>query len=214
MTLNLARPIEDSPVSELHGPGRRFVFWVQGCSVRCTSRCINPEALANAPRHVTPVEQVVEVALRRCLTEGCEGVTVLGGEPTDQALHVAQVFERVRESGLSTMLYSGRTLEALDSRGNADLRRLLSATDLLIDGPFLEAERDENLLWRGSRNQRLRTISERYDPETLRLAPLLRGLDVVIRPDGVIHVSGMHDPSVTARVAEALAARAGRLTGT
>jgi anaerobic ribonucleoside-triphosphate reductase activating protein len=208
MTLNLARPIEDCPVSEFHGPGRRFVFWVQGCALRCTRRCINPEALAVTPRYVTPVARIVEVALRRCAEPGVEGVTVLGGEPTEQADGVAQVFEALRATGLSTMLYSGHTLDALRARADASIERILAATDVLVDGPFVEEERDEGLLWRGSRNQRVIALSPRYDAEALRAAPVLRGFDVVVRADGTVHVSGMHDLAVTRAVTDGLARHA------
>ncbi|MDP3216480.1 MAG: 4Fe-4S single cluster domain-containing protein [Deltaproteobacteria bacterium] len=207
--MNLARPIGECPVSELHGPGRRFVFWVQGCALRCTKRCINPEALSLAPRHVRGAEEVAEEVVRRCEADGAEGVTVLGGEPTEQAAGVAAVFEAVRRAGRSTMLYSGHTYEALCARGDGAVTRLLDATDLLVDGPFLEAERDEGLRWRGSRNQRVLLLTERYSEEAIRAAPVLRGLDAVLGADGRVHVSGMHDRAVTRRVTAALT-RGGR----
>ena len=51
--------------------------------------------------------------------------------------------------------YSGWTFEHLRDEGTPEQKALLQALDVLIDGPFLLAERTLALPWRGSRNQRV-----------------------------------------------------------
>ena len=83
------------------------------------------------------------------------GVTFSGGEPFCQPEALAALGERVKALGKSVMTYTGYTLEQLWERQDEGTRRLLAVTDILVDGPYVEAERDLTLLFRGSANQRL-----------------------------------------------------------
>lgn len=204
MILNLARPIDHCPVSQLHGPGRRFVFWVQGCSLRCTSQCINSDALAPSLRYSTSVDEVIRSVLGRSLAQHAEGVTVLGGEPTDQPGALTAVLEQARSAGLSTMLYTGHVYENLVARSDAQIDRLLAACDIIVDGPFLPELADPTLPWRGSSNQRILRMSTRYALDELDPAQVVRGLDLVMTADGMTFVSGMHTAGVAKSVSNAL----------
>jgi anaerobic ribonucleoside-triphosphate reductase activating protein len=143
--------------SVVNGPGERFVLWVQGCPLRCPG-CINPEFLPFTQGIRISVAQMVE-KIRR--VSGIEGVTYSGGEPTAQAKALALLSEPLRALGLSIVCYSGFTLEQLQARRNPWIARLLNCCDILIDGPYLR-EQAANLLWRGSRNQRVHFLTERY----------------------------------------------------
>jgi anaerobic ribonucleoside-triphosphate reductase activating protein len=146
--------------TEAEGPGRRYALWVQGCPLRCPG-CCNPEFLAFTPRSQRRVEDVV-AAIDAARSRGIEGISVLGGEPTRQAAGLALVAEATRAMGLSVMVYSGFTLAQLRSEGDADVDRLLAATDLLVDGPYLEAQRTTERRFIGSTNQVLHALSDRY----------------------------------------------------
>ena len=63
--------------------------------------------------------------------------------------------KEVRAAGRNVMAYSGYTYEQLLTSDDPDVRELLSLCDILVDGPFVLAERDLTLRFRGSRNQRL-----------------------------------------------------------
>ena len=207
LTLNLARPIDECPISELHGPGRRLVFWVQGCSVKCTDHCINPAALVDRERYRVEVSHVIESVTQRLYgQEGVEGVTVLGGEPTDQPVALTQLLRALRLNGLSVMLYSGHTWSKLGRRvaSAPELGELLSEVDLLIDGPFIDKLYDPSLLWRGSSNQGIRSLTDRYDLDQVRCAPVLRGVDLLLTAEGRLHMSGMHNPSASRALESAL----------
>jgi anaerobic ribonucleoside-triphosphate reductase activating protein len=83
--------------------------------------------------------------------------------------------------------YTGRRLEALRSSGRSDVIALLDRVDLLVDGPYLPGQHAD-LLWRGSRNQRLLPLSGRIElPAEDRSA----GVDAVVDHDGSVAVVGV-----------------------
>lgn len=147
-----------SPACRVLGPGLRAVVWVQGCPLRCRE-CVVPEML---PFEGGEEIAVHELARRLIALPEVTGVTFSGGEPTSQAAAICRVLELVRaERDFSCMVYSGFTLEKLQRDGDDDQRRLLSQIDILVDGPYLP-ERHTDLRWRGSSNQRVLFLSERY----------------------------------------------------
>lgn len=171
--LNLAAFLKGT---EMVGPGLRDAFWVQGCSIGCPG-CANQAYLAHKERRQVTVERLlIHFASRR---GKIDGLSVLGGEPTEQADAVAALLQGVQAQGFSTVVFSGRTWEKL--RDDPACAELLAYTDLLIDGPFLLAERDLTLAWRGSRNQRLLRLSDRFRPEDLE-PPSANG-EILISPD-------------------------------
>jgi anaerobic ribonucleoside-triphosphate reductase activating protein len=63
--------------------------------------------------------------------------------------------QAAREAGLNVWTYSGWTFDKLTASEDPAVKKLLSLTDVLVDGPFILSERSLSLKWRGSRNQRL-----------------------------------------------------------
>lgn len=84
-----------------------------------------------------------------------EGVTFSGGEPFCQAAVLAALAAQLHENGLDIWCYSGYTYEQLTGCREQSVRHLLQQVDVLVDGPYLEAQRDLTLSFRGSGNQRL-----------------------------------------------------------
>ena len=101
-----------------------------------------------------------------------DGVSIAGGEPTEQAEAVAALLAGAQSLGLSTVVFSGHTLAHL--RRDPACEALLAHTDLLIDGPFIAAQADTDLYWRGSRNQNLIRLTDRFR-ETDLAAPRANG---------------------------------------
>jgi anaerobic ribonucleoside-triphosphate reductase activating protein len=148
------------PVTEAEGPGRRFALWVQGCSIRCPG-CCNPQLFEAMGGREDSVDALV--ARLREVAAQVEGVTLLGGEPFDQAGPLSQFAEAARGLGLSVMTFSGYALEELRAMGS-DAAALLAATDLLVDGRY-DANRPElERRWAGSANQRFHFLTDRYAP--------------------------------------------------
>ncbi|MGG6242387.1 4Fe-4S single cluster domain-containing protein [Nodosilinea sp. AN01ver1] len=122
--------------SEVNGPGKRAVVWVQGCLREC-SGCFNPASWPFEPNQIVSVDEVVE---RILADPENEGVTFSGGEPFWQASALAAVARRVKAAGLNTMSFSGFILAEL--QGNAappGAQALLAQLDILVDGPFVES---------------------------------------------------------------------------
>jgi anaerobic ribonucleoside-triphosphate reductase activating protein len=139
--------------SVVDGPGLRTVIFAQGCPRRCPG-CHNPGALDPAGGSWRDAEEL----LADIFTDpGIHGVTFSGGEPFLQAPAFAFLAERCREKGLSIVTYSGYTYEELVQMAGVDppAAALLLASDILVDGPYREEERDISLAFRGSRNQRI-----------------------------------------------------------
>ena len=137
--------------SIVDGPGFRFACFVQGCPHGCPG-CHNPDSHDPSGGREMTVEEVAAEMLGNPLTDG---LTLSGGEPFAQAADCLRLTEAARSRGLSVWSYSGWTFEHLRDEGTPEQKALLQALDVLIDGPFLLAERTLALPWRGSRNQRV-----------------------------------------------------------
>ncbi len=147
--------------TESEGPGWRFALWVQGCSLRCRG-CCNPEMFPSEGGVLEDPKKLAERAGR----SDVEGVTLLGGEPFEQAEACGVFASRARSLGLSVMVFSGYTREQLE--GRAEGRALLEACDLLVDGRFERDRLDGSRRWIGSTNQRLHFLSARYSNDDAR----------------------------------------------
>ena len=134
----------------MDGPGIRTAIFSQGCPHHCPG-CHNPETWAFGCGTDVPVEALVEEVQRNPL---CRGVTFSGGEPFCQAEGFAQLAKLLKEKGYEVASYSGFTFEEL-LKGTDDQKKLLGSIDVLIDGRFVQAEKSLELVFRGSRNQRI-----------------------------------------------------------
>ena len=154
--------------SIVDGPGFRFACFVQGCPHGCPG-CHNPDSHDPSGGREMTVEEVAAEMLGNPLTDG---LTLSGGEPFAQAADCLRLAEAARSRGLSVWSYSWWTFEHLRDEGTEAQKALLAEVDVLVDGPFVLAERSLTLPFRGSRNQRLIDVK----------ASLAAG-ETVIRPD-------------------------------
>ena len=145
--LDLSGIVQDSIVD---GPGIRTTFFCKGCPHHCEG-CHNPETWDFGCGTQVPVEDLVDVVKSNPL---CRGVTFSGGEPFAQAAGFAKLAKLLKAEGYEVASYSGFTFEELLSGSDAQ-KELLSSIDILIDGPFVMAERSLEIAFRGSRNQRI-----------------------------------------------------------
>ncbi|WP_232319293.1 4Fe-4S single cluster domain-containing protein [Kocuria turfanensis] len=176
------------PVTEAEGPGRRFAVWIQGCSIRCRG-CFNPHMWAKSGGRPAEALALVDEADR----SDVEGITLLGGEPFEQAEGLAELAEAAQVRGLSVMTFTGylrEDLEARAARGDDAVRRLLGATDLLVDGPYDDALPDLTRPWVGSTNQRFHFLTPRYAHLRDRLGTCNDRLEVRVTAEGQVSVNG------------------------
>ena len=145
--LNLADIITDSIVD---GPGIRTTIFSQGCPHHCPG-CHNPSTWPFEGGTQMEEADILQIVQSNPL---CKGVTFSGGEPFAQAEGFGILAGLLKENGYEVASYSGYTFEQLLD-GTVAQKQLLEKIDILIDGPFLLAERSLNLSFRGSRNQRI-----------------------------------------------------------
>ena len=148
------------PCTRALGPFLRYGLWVQGCPLRCPA-CMTPDAWPFDGGTAVPVDTLVEEILG---VDDIEGLTVSGGEPFAQAPGIASLIQRLRERrDLGLIVYTGFRLAELRRRARSapGIAALLAATDILIDGPFV-ASRNDGVALRGSANQQVWPLTERY----------------------------------------------------
>ena len=150
--LNLSGIVTDSIVD---GPGIRVSVFSQGCPHHCPG-CHNPETWEfSVGTDMTP-EQVFAIVKSNPL---CKGVTFSGGEPFAQAEEFARLAQLLKADGYEIASYTGYTFEQL-LQGTPAQKALLSKLDVLIDGPFIQAEKSLELSFRGSANQRILDVQK------------------------------------------------------
>jgi anaerobic ribonucleoside-triphosphate reductase activating protein len=171
------------PRSRANGPGARCVVWLQGCTLGCPG-CFNPATHDVAGGHDMAV---AEIAAQLAATPGIEGLSVSGGEPLQQAEAATQLLDAARALGLSTLAFSGYTIDEIRRlpHGQAMLDRL----DVLIDGRYVAGERLATGL-RGSTNQRIHLLTSRYQLSDVEATPIA---EIRIGPTGDVVLTGV-DP--------------------
>jgi len=143
-----------------NGPGVRVSLFVSGCTHRCEG-CFNPEAWDFS--YGQPFTEAEEGRILTALAPAhIKGLSLLGGEPfePDNQQVLLPFLRRVRAAfpDKSVWCYSGYTLEELLGEGRARCActaGMLSLLDVLVDGEFILEQKDLNLRFRGSANQRI-----------------------------------------------------------
>ena len=143
------------------GPGVRTTLFVSGCSHHCPG-CFQPETwdFGYGEEFTAEVEDKLLASLA---PDYVDGLTLLGGEPMEKVNQRALLpfIKRVKETypDKDIWCFTGYTLETellSESRARCEVTdELLSYIDVLVDGEFIESQRDLTLRFRGSRNQRL-----------------------------------------------------------
>ena len=212
-----------SNVRDTLGPGLRSVVWVQGCTLKCPGcmvpetwaaeggQIVDPEALLAEMLANTQTEQEAGRGLDREIAE-VEGITVSGGEPTEQPEAVAKLLAAAQRAGKNTWVYSGYRLEELAARNDPAVDLLLAHTDVLVDGRY-EVGRAGTLAWRGSQNQRILRLSERIPASAISVEPTCR-VEVRLNDVGELLVIGVPPPGFLKNLRGSLAARNVHLSNT
>ena len=135
----------------LNGEGLRTVLWVAGCSHHCP-QCHNPVTW-DINGGLVFDEQAKEELFEELKKDYVSGVTFSGGDPfhLENREEIGALAKEIREKfpDKTIWLYTGFLWE--------DIKDLpfLKYVDVLVDGPFVEAEKDVTLHWKGSANQRV-----------------------------------------------------------
>lgn len=139
-------------------PGLCVTLFTQGCPHRCPG-CHNPETWDfNGGKEFT--EETMEEIIRGLKAQGIKrNYCVMGGEPLcdENAYFTFTTIWRVKYDLPDTLVYvwTGYTFDELLKSNNIYVKEILKYADFIIDGPYIESERDITLDMRGSRNQKI-----------------------------------------------------------
>ena len=146
-----------------NGEGVRTSLFVSGCTNHCPG-CFNQEA--QDFNYGELYTQDTENILLDCIKQPyISGLSILGGDPLCQddmgLITLNFLAHKVHSLGKTVWLWTGFKWEDFNFTNNFSLQSLLlSACDVVVDGPFIEAEKDLTLAFRGSRNQRIIDVRE------------------------------------------------------
>lgn len=159
------------PESIVDGRGIRYVVFTQGCPHRCPG-CHNPQTHPFEGGKTTTVHALFDEI---CQNPLLKGVTFSGGEPFCQSAPLAELGQMVHGRGLDVTVFTGYLYEELLAKKDPAVDALLAQADVLIDGPFLQEQKDLTLIFRGSRNQRVIDMNETRK----------QGKVVLLEPEGI-----------------------------
>lgn len=130
------------------GNGLRTSIYFAGCK-HCCKGCHNPESWDINGGKVMSVNEIFKIVEKNKFN-----VTYSGGDPLYQNIdELIDLSKKIHSLNLDIWLYTGFTFEEI--KNNDIYKNILDNIDVLVDGPFIESEKDLNLSFRGSRNQRI-----------------------------------------------------------
>ena len=143
------------------GPGVRVSLFVSGCRHHCKG-CFNKETW-DFDYGMPYTKETEDEIIRLLAPSYIQGLTLLGGEPfePENQKELAGLLKRVRETypDKDIWCYTGYLYDVDLSKGGKVYtevtEEMLSYIDVLVDGEFIEEEKDVTLVFRGSRNQRI-----------------------------------------------------------
>ena len=145
-TISILEIVEDTTVD---GPGFRTSVYSSGCPHHCPG-CHNPQSWDIENGHAVEIEEILKVILADPFAD----VTFSGGDPMFQPEGFTALAKAIKQqSNKNIWCYTGFLFEILLQ--NPAQKALLEQIDVLVDGRFIEALKDEELRFRGSSNQRI-----------------------------------------------------------
>lgn len=167
----------------LNGDGLRVVLWLSGCSHDCY-KCQNPQA-HNPNSGILFDKKAEEELFRELSKDYISGLTLTGGDPLhennlDGVLNLVNKI-RLLMPEKTIWLYTGYTWESIinyktefssnnimEIHNNEILydyymyqrKQIVSLCSVMVDGRYIDSQRDISLRWRGSKNQRVIDVKE------------------------------------------------------
>lgn len=158
----MLRVIDISEGTSVDGPGLRTSIYFAGCTHKCTG-CHNPQSWDPKSGRDVTIDELLKV-----IDYNDFNVTFSGGDPLFQAEEVTELARRIKnELHKNIWCYTGYLWENIvdDPR----FRPLLETIDVLVDSPFILSQRDIELRFRGSSNQRIIDVRQSLVKGSLQL---------------------------------------------
>ncbi len=148
------------PVDVVNGPGTRCTLFVSGCEHKCPG-CYNP--VTWRAEHGKPFNEVMVEQVLQDLTDSQipkQGLSLTGGDPLFpgnlESVHNLVEQVKVKAPDKDIWCWTGYQLEQLSAEQSA----IVAMLDVVIDGRFEKQQADARLIWKGSSNQRVISISQ------------------------------------------------------
>lgn len=156
----------------LNGTGFRVVLFVSGCSHRCYN-CQNPKTWDKNFGH--PFTEKTKQYIFNCLYKDyIDGITITGGDPLYE-YNLDEVLKLVQEIRISfpkktIWLYTGYSYSDIfrgqssclsqEGLNNFKRREIIKLCNIVVDGEYIDEQRDLSLKFRGSKNQRVIDVKQ------------------------------------------------------
>ena len=168
-----------TPCDIANGQGVRTVLWVSGCSLHCPG-CHNPEShdrCAGKPFGDGAKKELFDALSKPYI----RGLTLSGGHPLEDYnlldVYLLLIEIKTQFPTKDIWLYTGLHLDYMnflpaqnDSVFNLQhnlIHSVLSLCDVVIDGPFIQEQRDITLQFRGSINQRIIDVAKTIEQKEI-----------------------------------------------
>lgn len=131
------------------GPGLRTSIYCAGCLHHCAG-CHNPQSWPMDAGRLMTVDELLDIIK----ADSISNVSFSGGDPLYQVDAFTELARRIKaETGKNIWCWTGFTIEEIQA--DPHLAQILPYIDTLVDGPFILEQRNPDLLFRGSTNQRI-----------------------------------------------------------
>ena len=149
--LSILNIVRDTTVD---GPGFRTAIYAAGCIHKCQG-CHNPHSWDINNGTLYSVNTILEIIRE----DEFSNVTFSGGDPLMQIEGFTELARRIKtETKKNIWCYTGFSYEQIIRSGR--LSKILPFVDVLVDGRFVNALRNEDLQFRGSSNQRIINVQK------------------------------------------------------
>ena len=153
-TISILEIVEDTTVD---GPGFRTSVYSSGCPHHCPG-CHNPQSWNIENGHPVEIGDILKIILDDPFAD----VTFSGGDPMFQPQGFTELAKAIKQqSNKNIWCYTGFLFEELLQ--NPAQKELLKYIDVLVDGRFIEALKNEELRFRGSSNQRIIDVPASFE---------------------------------------------------
>lgn len=203
------RAVHELSISRLHYPvtalgfGRRLGVWVQGCQIGCVN-CVSRDTWEQQPP-TWSIDAVIEAAKALAADGEIDGVTITGGEPTEQWPQVANLVDEFRNSfggdrPFDVLMFTGVQPERVSSAAPGVEDRV----DAVLAGPYIERNAIDAPL-RATSNQQLITYSHLGETRYNDLSEMSRNHIQLVVDEVGVHLIGIPRPGDMTRLTEDLA---------
>lgn len=139
----------------VNGTNIRVTLFVSGCNHNCKG-CHNPQT--HDPCSGIPFnDSAKEEIFKELSQDWCSGLTLTGGDPLfpDNRPTILSLVKEVKEKfpDKNIWIYTGYIYESI--KDWLGVKEIFQYCDVIVDGPFIEEQKEYGLKWRGSKNQRV-----------------------------------------------------------